>query len=383
MRHDRLVLTLLWRELAGGVRAMRRGDIAWIVFGGGGLLTYAIADVAVALHAAAEKLRDDQLLWALVLPFTLATLGCLAGGTVSRLCLARAFAPFLKALPLADVERRRMAGVAAFTLGFPLTLLAAMSVGLACTTIAKPSAPAWGIGAAALFAAAFTAVTRWRLRHPFVLIEEQAGEEAPTGRSWFGRFDRARPRWLSSWAWRLPGGYVHPTWKLAIVCLSLGLAALLGAWISLAGHSAGPAAVAGLGGGLIVFMLSLRCQPLGSPVLRTAPIGFTRLWLRLVRLPLQLSLAFFLLPAGAALAAEPSAWSIPAAGGLWLIALNGVYAVFGAYFMNSPFLAMLSFLGALGYAGYETLEYGRTVLIGLALLVLFLWRRTRQRYRNG
>ncbi|RVC57178.1 hypothetical protein EN766_41700, partial [Mesorhizobium sp. M2A.F.Ca.ET.046.02.1.1] len=157
----------------------------------------------------------------------------------------------------------------------------------------------------------------------------------------------------------------------------------LGAWASLAGRTAGPAAVAGLAGGILVFMLSLRCQPLGSPVLRTAPIGFTRVWLRLVQLPLQLSLAFFLLPAGAALAAEPSAWAVPVAGGLWLLVLNGAYAVFGAYFLNAPFVAMLSFASALAYASYETLEYGRTVLIGLAALVVFLWHRTRQRYRNG
>ncbi|RWD62020.1 MAG: hypothetical protein EOS37_31575, partial [Mesorhizobium sp.] len=65
------------------------------------------------------------------------------------------------------------------------------------------------------------------------------------------------------------------------------------------------------------------------------------------------------------------------------LVLNGAYAVFGAYFLNAPFVAMLSFASALAYASYETLEYGRTVLIGLAALVVFLWHRTRQRYRNG
>ncbi|WP_292069378.1 hypothetical protein [Mesorhizobium sp.] len=37
MRHERLVLILLWRELAAGLRAMRRRDLAWIALGGGGL----------------------------------------------------------------------------------------------------------------------------------------------------------------------------------------------------------------------------------------------------------------------------------------------------------------------------------------------------------
>ncbi|RUU84778.1 hypothetical protein EOD03_11240, partial [Mesorhizobium sp. M7A.T.Ca.TU.009.01.1.2] len=147
--------------------------------------------------------------------------------------------------------------------------------------------------------------------------------------------------------------------------------------------SAVPAAMAALTGGLAVFMLSARFHPLGSPVLRTAPLGFARAWLRLVRLPLQLSVAFFLLPAGAAMAAEPSAWAMPLASGFWLLALNGAYAVFAAYFMTAPFVAALSFLSAIAYTSYESLEYGRTVLIGFAALVLFLWHRAQQRYRHG
>ncbi|MBZ9986558.1 hypothetical protein LB572_05545 [Mesorhizobium sp. BH1-1-5] len=383
MRHDRLVLILLWRELVAGLRAMRRRDLAWIALGGGGLLAYAVADIVVALRAATPKLLHDQLLWMLGLPIIFAVLGCLAGNSMSRLCLSRAFAPFLKALPLVSAERRRMAGVGAFALGFPLMLMIAMSVGFACAVIEKPLAPVWGLGAAILFALGFGTTTLWRLQRPRFLLDEAASEAAPVGKPWLRRLDRARPSWLSSWAWRLPAGHVRPSWKLAGAGLLLALGAVLGGWASLAGRTAAPAAVAGLAGGILVFMLSLRCQPLGSPVLRTAPIGFTRVWLRLVRLPLQLSLAFFLLPAGAALAAEPSAWAVPMAGGLWLLVLNAAYAVFGAYFLNAPFVATLSFTGALAYAGYETLEYGRTVLIGLAALVFFLWHRTRQRYRNG
>jgi hypothetical protein len=383
MRHDGLVLILLWRELVAGLRAMRRRDLAWIALGGGGLLAYAIADIVIALHAAAPKLRDDQLLWMLGLPITFAALGCLAGKAMSRLCLSRAFAPFLKALPLASAERRRMAGVGTVALGLPFTLMIAMSAGFACAVIGKPLAQAWGLGAAILFALGFGTAALWRPRRPRLVLDEAASQVTQVGRSWLRRLDRARPSWLSSWAWKLPAGHIRPSWKLAAAGLLLALAAIVGAWASLAGRSAGPAAVAGLAGGILVFMLSLRCQPLGSPVLRTAPIGFTHVWLRLVQLPLQLSLAFFLLPAGAALAAEPSAWSVPVASGLWLLVLNGAYAVFGAYFLNAPFVAMLSFAGALAYASYETLEYGRTVLIGLAALVFFLWHRTRQRYRNG
>ncbi|RUX26183.1 hypothetical protein EOA23_19000 [Mesorhizobium sp. M2A.F.Ca.ET.042.01.1.1] len=383
MRHDRLVLILLRRELVAGLRAMRRRDLAWIGLGGGALLAYAIADIVLALQAAAPKLRDDQLLWTLGLPLTLAVLGALTGNAVARLCLARAFAPFLKALPLGPGHRRHMAGRATLAIFAPLSVLVAVLVGFACAVIGKPWPAAWGVGAAILFALGFGTAAFWRLRRPRLLLDEAASETAPVGRPWLRRLDQAHPRWLSSWAWNLPGGQLRPSWKLAAAGLLLAAAAVLGAGASLAGRTAGPAAVAGLAGGILVFMLSLRCQPLGSPVLRTAPIGFTRAWLRLVQLPLQLSLAFFLLPAGAALAAEPSAWAVPVAGGLWLLVLNGAYAVFGAYFLNAPFVAMLSFASALAYASYETLEYGRTVLIGLAALVVFLWHRTRQRYRNG
>ncbi|MBZ9738676.1 hypothetical protein [Mesorhizobium sp. CO1-1-4] len=383
MRHDRLVLILLWRELVAGLRATRRRDLAWIALGGGGLSAYAVADIVVALHAAAPKLRDGQLLWTLGLPLTLAVLGALTGNAVARLCLERAFAPFLKALPLAPGQRRHMAGRATLAIFAPLDILIAVLVGFACAIIGKPLPAVWGLGAAIQFALGFGTVALWRLRRPLLLLNEAESQAALVGRPWLRRLDRARPRWLSSWAWKLPVGHLRPSWKLAAAGLLLAAAAILGAWASLAGHRAGPAAAAGLAGGILAFMLSLRCQPVASPVLRTAPIGFTRVWLRLVQLPLQLSLAVFLLPAGAALAAEPSAWTVPVVSGVWLLVLNGAYAVFGAYFLNAPFVAMLSFAGALAYASYETLEYGRTVLIGLAALVIFLWHRTRQRYRNG
>ena len=75
MRHDRLVLTLLRRELLAGLRSMRRRDLAWIALGGSALLAYAIADIVVALQAAAAALRQAQALWLLGLPTALVGLG--------------------------------------------------------------------------------------------------------------------------------------------------------------------------------------------------------------------------------------------------------------------------------------------------------------------
>ncbi|RUU07207.1 hypothetical protein EOD10_32785, partial [Mesorhizobium sp. M7A.T.Ca.TU.009.01.3.2] len=258
--------------------------------------------------------------------------------------------------------------------------------GLGCLVIAKPLAATWGLGAAILFGAGFCATAVLCLRSARDLVDADTADLArdPDGRRpLLGAVDRSTPAWLSSWAWDLPAGRIVLSWRLVGAAILFGFATVVAASISFVRHDAVPAAMAGLTGGLLVFMLSARFHPLDSPVLRTAPLGFTRAWLRLARLPLQLSVAYFLLPAVAALAAEPSAWALPLASGFWLLALNGAYAVFAAYFMTSPFVAALSFLGTIAYTSYESLEYGRTVLIGFAALVLFLWHRAQRRYRHG
>ncbi|WP_246675118.1 hypothetical protein [Mesorhizobium sp. B2-5-3] len=386
MRHDRLVLTLLRRELSAGLRSTRRRDLVWIVAGGGALFAYAVADIVVALQAASVTLRQAQMMWTVGLPAALLLLGAFTGCALARLCLSRAFAPFLRALPLSLVERRRMAATAACVLGVLTTFIVAAAVGLGCLVIAKPLAQAWGLGAAILFGAGFCTTAVLRLRSARDLVNTDTADPVSVrgGRKpLLGAFDRSTPTWTSSWAWGLPAGHVTLSWRLAGAAVLFGLGAAISASISLVRHDAVPAAMAGLTGGLLIFMLSARFHPLGSPVLRTAPLGFTRAWLRLTRLPLQLSVAYFLLPAGAALAAEPSAWAMPLASGFWLLALNGAYAVFAAYFMTAPFVAVLSFLSAIAYTSYESLEYGRTVLIGFAALVLFLWHRAQRRYRHG
>jgi hypothetical protein len=365
---------------------MRSRDLAWIGLGGGALLAYAIADIVLALQTASATLRQAQALWTFGLPAALLGLGGFAGSAIARLCLSRAFAPFLKALPISLVQRRRMAAVAACALGAPVACVVGATMGLGCFVIAKPLAPVWGLGAAILFGAGFCAAAGSRLRSVHNLVHTDTADLAkdPGGRRpWLSDFDRSTPAWLSSWAWGLPAGRIALSWRLVGAAMLFGFAAVVAASISLVHHDGVPAAMTGLTGGILVFMLSARFHPLGSPVLRTTPLGFTRAWLRLARLPLQLSVAYFLLPAGAALAAEPSAWAMPLASGFWLLVLNGAYAVFAAYFMTAPFVAALSFLSAIAYTSYESLEYGRTVLIGFAALVLFLWHRAQRRYRHG
>lgn len=388
MRRDRLVLTLLWHEARNALRSSSKYDLAWIMLGGGGLLAYAIAGIVVALRGGAETLRQQQGFWTIGFPAATFALGLAAGIAISGVTSSRAFAPFLKALPLSIGARRRMASVAALSIGAPLAVMAGATVSLACTLIAKPYPLAWGAAAAAIFAAGLGLglflrlfIARRGTADPLLLQSPQSRKSSRL--PWLGNLDCIGLAWLGAWAWNLPVGRIRLTGRLLGIAIVLSFADVLSIGATLARHQAAPAAAAGLIGGLAVFMLSLRCHPLGSPVLRTAPLGFTRAWLRLLRLPLLLSAAFFTLPASAALAAEPSAWAMPAGGALGLLALNGTYAVFAGYFMTEPLVAALSFFFAVAYANYESIEYGRTVLIGFAALVAWLWRRTRQRYYHG
>ncbi|MEK8121669.1 hypothetical protein WOB59_00690 [Methylocystis sp. IM4] len=195
--------------------------------------------------------------------------------------------------------------------------------------------------------------------------------------------DKMNPAWAGSWAWNLTDGRLWFTvWNVGLAIL-LSLGALISMAASLAQHWALPAAVTGVLGGLLIFMASLRCQPLGSPVFRSAPIRFVRVWLSMLRLPAALSALFFVFPAGAAIAAEPSAWTLPVGGGVGLLMLNTAYAIFAGYFISAPAVAALTFVAALAYAEYETLEYGRTLLLSFIALLAWLWFRARRRFYHG
>jgi hypothetical protein len=120
-----------------------------------------------------------------------------------------------------------------------------------------------------------------------------------------------------------------------------------------------------------------------SPVLRASSLSFRRAVRGLVRLPLALSLMFFGALAVPAYAAEPAMIAMPISAALGLLILNGTYTVFAVFFAHSRRLAAMAFVAALGLAAYESLEWGRTVLLGLVALLVFLWVRARKAYRHG
>jgi hypothetical protein len=386
MPHDRLVLTLLWRDAQNAWRSLSRSDAAWIVGGGGLLLAYVVADVWYGLGLQAAKVRADQNLWLLRGPLTLAAIGAGLGYLVANLSARRALAPFLKALPIAFAARRRMAVVAGGAIAAPMVAAAGILTALAALIVARPNAAAWGLCEAAAFAAAYGSALLGRLA--VALREDEvfaAAPRTPRGPRLFrvGALDGGRLPWIGGWAWGLSAGRVRLTFRRAVLTLAFAVLAALAAIGGLARHDAGPAAAVGLLGGLALFMLTARYAPLLSPVLRTSPVGFGRAWRRLTRLPLVASGGFFAVSAGAAMAAEPAKVAARVADGVGLMILDGSFAVFAAYFAASPLTAVAAFLAAILYALYEASEFGGAMVIGFGGLLALLWARAKRRYLHG
>lgn len=364
------------------IRSARRRDLLW-AFGGGGLLAlYAIAIVFTRIEARAEMVREMDWIWFAALPIALLATGFLTGVTFARIAQKRAYAPFLKVQPITAEHRRRMASKAAIRLGIPLIVIDGGLIFVGATAAGMPLALAWGIGAALVSGAEFLAAVRWRLNRPPPKSRSAVTGAAsnPISVSWI---DRNRPAWLGSWASGFTGGRVRLTLRGSVVALLFGLFALGAGTASIVRENATPAILGGVVGGLALFMLLLRCRPLLSPILRASSLRFTAAIRGLVRLPLLVSVLFFGALAVPAYAAEPATLAIPISGAIGLLTLNGIYTVFAAFFAHSRRLAALSFSAALALAAYESLEYGRSVLLALAALTVFLWLRARKAYRNG
>ncbi len=385
VRNDSLVLVLLWYEARNGLYSCRKSVLVRIALLGSCLLAYGIADIAATLHSHAAVLR--QPLWSAKLGGAELLLGLLSGVALAGVSASRAFSPFLRALPLSIGARRRTSLIGALAALAPLGVLAGAAAAGACLVIEKPYPALWGATAGLLFGAGFVAGAIARLAYAFRAPDSRLPDTQP---QWTGIrdpqlrwLDRANPAWLGSWAWNLNAGQIQLTARSAAALIILGIVTSMSMAASLAQHHAAPAALTAVSGGLLAFMLSLRCFPLASPVLRTAPLGFTHAWLRLLRLPAVLSVLFFALPSGAALAAEPGSWPAVAGGGFELLVLNTAYAIFAAYFATAPLSAAISFIVAVVYAAYEWLEYGQSILLAFAALIALLWHRARWRYYHG
>src|SRR5262249_14572490 len=156
---------LLAHELRAALHSLTRYQFISIGLGGSVLLAYGLADAVYALGNAAETVRAARWLWAGALPVTMPLFGAFAGLAIGRLARDRAFAPFLKALPLSIGKRHAMAMVAALVLGAPFAALLAGAVLSACMLVGKQHPFAWAGGSLALFTVGFGVAAAWRIRH--------------------------------------------------------------------------------------------------------------------------------------------------------------------------------------------------------------------------
>jgi hypothetical protein len=129
-----LAVTQLRLELANGLRAARKSELAWLGLGGGGLLAYGAVAIAQTVVRWAGVGAPPQVSM-LVMAVAMMALGAVVGARLGGLTSARAFAPFLAALPISLATRRRMAAEAALLLTVPLTVLLALCAGLCCLLI--------------------------------------------------------------------------------------------------------------------------------------------------------------------------------------------------------------------------------------------------------
>ena len=305
-----------------------------------------------------------------------------------RLALAHADAPYLKVQPVSKLARRRMAGFAVAICSLGLAAAAAAISAAICEIIHKPKPAAWGLLAALAYMLGASAGLAVRL---FTYRETAANDQATESRrvcglnlpAWLARMDRARPAWISSWSIGLAGRRLPLSFGRVLAFLVIILAAVMAGASSLADHHAAQAAAGAVLTGFAAFMLVVRCQNLDSPVLRTAPIGFLQAWFGMLRLPLLLSGFFFVIPAAAAIAAEPSAWAMNVSGGAGLLVLDGAYAIFAGFFLMSPLLAAISFFAVVFYASYKWVTYHEVVYACFAGLLVLMFYRIRRSFYDG
>ena len=382
--HTNVVIRLIGFEIRQSLRGLSVSDAVWIWGGGALLAAYAIADAAAVLRLHADALRAAGWIGPEAAAASASLLGALGGLVLGRATAMRANASFLVVLPMSLRGRRRSAWLAAAIVGLPLGLATAGALGAAAVLVGERPGPV-AAAATLAFYVAFAGLASIRIAAITGIVLGAGSHRAKQGLRLppLERIDKLGLAWIGSWAWNLPGGRLIAGVRIAIVASTVGAALALLVATSLVHRRAAPSVLGGVFLGVLIFMATLRCHPLASPVLRNAPLGFARAWMRLLRLPLTLSMVLFALPAGAAVAAEPAAWAMPVAGSVWLVVLNLAYAVFAAYFVTAPLLAVVAFVTALAYADYETLEYGRSILLALGLLVALLWRGARRRYRVG
>jgi hypothetical protein len=374
---------------ANAVRAAFTSSPAGTVFvilGGAFLAATQLASLYVDLGQLAEPIGNH---WPRIVQVATA-LALIAGyATGARLTAHAAHlaaAPWLAVLPWPKHAQRHAISRAALWPCAPLAAALLCFTFMAGRAATAPHPVLSAIAPAAAFAAAYMAAAAAKLRSGLAPAM-QRGTRHATHRparalAFLHRLDKDRPSWAGIWA-------LNPSRRgLALWWLSLLLASGTAACITLVQRWPWPSLITGALGGHFAFLATLRAAPLLSPVLRAAPIRYAAACAAMLRLPLALSLAWFICAAQPALAASRTAWQSVPGVTLGLLLLNALFAACLATIPGSRRQALLLHMLGLGLILQQGAEYGLAygALAALVIFALaaFLVRQARRRFRaNG
>ena len=313
--------------------------------------------------------------------------GATAGWNACKRGLGHASAPWIAVLPMARATRSRAVMLAALAAMPWRASLVGLIAGWIGTRTGSETPGFHALASVAAFSGAFVAVVigrqRWRSRAAAPTVAPLRGAAPQAVRwlnwvHWLRGIDSARPRWIGAWECGQ-----HARLQTLAALVSFAVLGGASAAASFAQGWSAPALGVGVVGGNLVFLSVLRGAPLRSPVCGTAPLGFVAAWTGLIRLPLVLSLAWFVPLAGLGAVAQHGQPSAVAASTLALLGGDLIYAMLVAFSPASPTFTMTLYAGVLATAAGETVELGQSTLLVCAAFLAFLWWLGRRRYRGG
>jgi hypothetical protein len=323
-------------------------------------------------------------------------LGLIAGRWMMGSTLKLACAVWTAALPIPVAARLKSAGLAAFAVGLAEAALLGIGVSLNCGLIGVAHPVIDGLLVAIIFLWGFVAslIARgwliWRTpladgqsRDAAVLqrLRYAGDSEALAGRESgafdvLAKFDQRVPRWIGRWAMETRGA-PGASGDLMLLLAAAPLVAVA----SLVQGNAAPVSIFGAVGGHAAFVFTLRSHPLASAILRTSPLKFALAWAGVMRLPLVISMAYFVPLALIGLVADPAHWPLAIACTLALLTANGMYSTLLANVPLFPAAAQIIHAVALMLVLQGAFQINAWIALPIAAYLVLSWRSARRRYR--
>jgi hypothetical protein len=292
--------------------------------------------------------------------------------------------------------RLKSAGLAAFAFGLVEAALLGIGVLFNCSLIGVEHPGIDGLLVAVTFLLGFAAslIARGWFIYRTPLADGQSRDAAVLQRlryardsgsllQWEGgvfdrlaRLDQTVPRWIGRWVMDNRGA-LRASGDIALL---LGAAPLV-AVASLVQGNAGPVSIFGAVGGHAAFVFTLRGHPLASVILRSSPLKFVVAWAGVVRLPLAISLGYFVPLALIGLVADPAHWPLAVACTLALLTANGMYSLLLANVPLFPGVAQIIHAVALMLVLQGALHINAWIALPIAVYLVLSWRSARRRYR--